>query len=83
MSGVSLRLDVSAGGSTCVTVAEATPGIVPVAKGNGYGFGLPRLAEEAASSGRDTIAVGLPSEVALVRDRVRRRRRDHDAVASR
>ena len=29
------------------TVAEATPGLVPVAKGNGYGFTLGRLARQA------------------------------------
>ena len=40
-----------------------------MAKGNGYGFGLPRLAAEAQRLGADTIAVGLPSEVAEVRDR--------------
>ena len=69
MSGVSLRLEVDRWRGHLVTVAEATPGIVPVAKGNGYGFGLPRLAEEAQRLGAEAIAVGLPSEVALVRDR--------------
>ena len=52
MSGVSLRLDVDRWRRHLATVAEATPGIVPVAKGNGYGFGLPRLAEEAPAAGR-------------------------------
>ena len=69
MSGVSLRLEVDRWRRHLVTVAESTPGIVPVAKGNGYGFGLPRLAEEAQRLGADAIAVGLPSEVAQVRDR--------------
>ncbi len=69
MSGVSLRLEVDRWRRHLVTVAEATPGIVPVAKGNGYGFGLPRLADEARRLGAESIAVGLPSEVALVRDR--------------
>ena len=69
MSGVSLRLEVDRWRRHLVTVAESTPGIVPVAKGNGYGFGLPRLADEAQRLGAETIAVGLPSEVALVRDR--------------
>ena len=60
----------TAGVGHLATVAEATPGIVPVAKGNGYGFGLPRLAEESPSDSVPTaIAVGLPSEVAAVRDR--------------
>jgi alanine racemase len=39
-------------------VADAHPGIVPVAKGNGYGFGLARLARKAAWLGVDTVAVG-------------------------
>ena len=39
-------------------VAEANPGIVPVAKGNGYGFGLGRLARKATWLGVDTVAVG-------------------------
>ncbi|MDN5804971.1 MAG: alanine racemase, partial [Microlunatus sp.] len=68
MSGVSLRLDVDAWRRHLRVVSESTPGIVPVAKGNGYGFGLPRLALEAQNLGADTIAVGLPAEVALVRD---------------
>jgi alanine racemase len=49
-------------------VLAATPGLVPVAKGNGYGFGLVRLAGEAAALGVDTLAVGTPAEVAAVRD---------------
>lgn len=68
MSGVSLRLDVDPWRRHLTTVADATPGIVPVAKGNGYGFGLPRLAEESTRLGAEVIAVGLPSEVPLVRD---------------
>lgn len=42
---------------------EATPGIVPVMKGNGYGLGNARLAAEAASLGVDTVAVGTPDEL--------------------
>lgn len=49
-------------------VQAATPGLVPVAKGNGYGFGLARLAAEAAALGVDSLAVGTPAEVAAVRD---------------
>lgn len=44
----------------------AHPGLVPVLKGNGYGFGLPRLAEESTRLGVDTVAVGLYEEVAEV-----------------
>ena len=48
---------------------EATPGIVPVIKGNGYGLGNARLAAEAAllgDLGVDTVAVGTLDEVPAV-----------------
>ncbi len=48
-------------------VAAATPGLVPVAKGNGYGFGLELAAAEAERLAAGTLAVGLPGEVARVR----------------
>jgi alanine racemase len=44
-------------------VAESFPGIVPVCKGNGYGFGVARLAGEASALGADLIAVGTYEEV--------------------
>src|SRR3954452_409979 len=47
-------------------VRDAHPGIVPVLKGNGYGFGLGRLASKAAWLGVDTVAVGTYPEVAPV-----------------
>src|SRR3954466_5521432 len=47
-------------------VRDAHPGIVPVLKGNGYGFGLDRLAARAAWLGVDTVAVGMYAEVAPV-----------------
>jgi alanine racemase len=47
-------------------VAETHPGIVPVAKGNGYGFGNGRLADAAGRLGADTIAVGTYAEVDAV-----------------
>ncbi len=43
------------------------PGTVPVAKGNGYGFGLDMLARESSELGTDTLAVGMAQEVAAVR----------------
>jgi hypothetical protein len=49
------------------TVA-ATPDIVPVIKGNGYGLGNQRLAAEAALLGVDTVAVGTVDELPAVRD---------------
>jgi len=68
MSGVTLRLDGERWREHLRTVAGATPGIVPVIKGNGYGFGLRQLAEESKILGADTVAVGIPSEVGLVRE---------------
>lgn len=46
---------------------DDAPGLVPVAKGNGYGFGLRLLAAEAARLGVRTLAVGIAQEVATVR----------------
>lgn len=48
-------------------VAAETAGLVPVAKGNGYGLGLVRLAEEATRLGAAALAVGVAEEVAAVR----------------
>jgi alanine racemase len=55
-------------------VADRTPGLVPVAKGNGYGFGLGRLARRAQwlhdrGHGVDTLAVGTYDELPEVADR--------------
>jgi alanine racemase len=49
-------------------VVGTHPGIVPVAKGNGYGFGIRRLAEVAQELGADTVAVGTYAEVAEVEE---------------
>jgi hypothetical protein len=49
--------------------ADAFPGIVPVAKGNGYGFGLAGLARRTQWLGSDTIAVGTYREVGDVERR--------------
>jgi hypothetical protein len=68
MSGLTLHLDVERWRRHLVSEAEVTPGLVPVVKGNGYGFGLRRLAEEAARLGVDALAVGVVDEVAEVRD---------------
>lgn len=48
-------------------VLERNPGLVPVAKGNGYGFGLHRLARKAEWLGVDTLAVGTYDELDEVR----------------
>lgn len=50
-------------------VAEANPGLVPVVKGNGYGFGLARLARKAQWLGVDAIAVGTYEELPEVASR--------------
>lgn len=47
---------------------DRVDGLVPVAKGNGYGFGLPLLAAEAQRLGCDTLAVGQADEVASVHE---------------
>jgi alanine racemase len=49
--------------------ADAHPGLVPVAKGNGYGFGLGRLARKADWLGCDTLAVGTYDELPEVTTR--------------
>jgi Alanine racemase, N-terminal domain len=68
MTGVTLRLDGARWREHLRTVAGAAPGLVPVIKGNGYGYGLSRLAQESAQLGVDTIAVGTAREVSEVRE---------------
>jgi hypothetical protein len=51
------------------TTADQDPGLVPVAKGNGYGFTVGRLARRTAWLGADTIAVGTYAEVPEVAQR--------------
>ena len=51
------------------TVAAETPGLTPVAKGNGYGFGVGRLARKAQWLGVDTLAVGTYEELPEVAQR--------------
>lgn len=50
------------------SVIQQFPGIVPVCKGNGYGFGHERLAEEATRFGSDILAVGTTYEAARTKD---------------
>ncbi|MGJ6980629.1 alanine racemase [Aestuariimicrobium soli] len=69
---LTLHLDTAAWRAHLAEVAVSTPGLVPVAKGNGYGFGVARLADEATRLGAntpalDTLAVGIADEVAGVR----------------
>ncbi len=50
-------------------VADATPGLTPVVKGNGYGFTLGRLARKSAWLGVQAIAVGTYVELPEVATR--------------
>ncbi|MFB7630642.1 alanine racemase [Streptomyces sp. NPDC056149] len=50
------------------SVLQQFPGLVPVCKGNGYGFGHERLAEEATRLGSDILAVGTTYEAAQIKD---------------
>lgn len=50
------------------SVIQQFPGIVPVCKGNGYGFGHERLADEATRFGSDILAVGTTYEAARIKD---------------
>ena len=50
-------------------VMDTHPALVPVIKGNGYGFGNARLARKSAWLGADTVAVGTYDEVDDVRTR--------------
>ncbi|ARH92199.1 MULTISPECIES: alanine racemase [Streptomyces] len=50
------------------SVLQQFPGLVPVCKGNGYGFGHERLAEEATRMGADILAVGTTYEAARIKD---------------
>ncbi|MEI2821793.1 MAG: alanine racemase [Marmoricola sp.] len=58
-----------AGAPTRGSVAEREPGLVPVAKGNGYGFGLGRLARRTQWLGVPMLAVGTYDEIAAVASR--------------
>jgi alanine racemase len=49
--------------------ADATPGLVPVIKGNGYGFTVGRLARKSAWLGADTVGVGTYTELPEVAGR--------------
>ncbi|WP_059010075.1 alanine racemase [Streptomyces specialis] len=51
------------------SVVADFPDLVPVCKGNGYGFGHDRLAEETSSLELDTLAVGTTYEAEAMKDR--------------
>ncbi|HET6626653.1 MAG TPA: alanine racemase [Nocardioidaceae bacterium] len=62
--GLTLHVDGDRWRAHLKETLSAHPGIVPVAKGNGYGFGIGRLARKAAWLGVETLAVGTYDEVA-------------------
>ena len=64
---LSLYIDGQKWRSHLKALVAAKSGLVPVIKGNGYGFGLEFLASESTRLGVETIAVGLASEVEKVR----------------
>jgi alanine racemase len=66
---LSLQVDADVWRDHLRTFVAAHAGIVPVTKGNGYGFGNDVLAAEAKALGVDTVAVGTYDEVATVADR--------------
>ena len=64
---LTLHLDLTSWRAHLDNTIAAMPTLVPVAKGNGYGFGLPRLARETTRLGAEVLAVGTADEVAVVR----------------
>jgi alanine racemase len=65
---VALTLRVASGAwrAHLATTVEAFPGLVPVVKGNGYGFGRSRLGGVATALGVGEVAVGTVHELADV-----------------
>lgn len=61
-----LHIDTGRWRAHLASTAARYPGLVPVIKGNGYGFGREVLAAEAARLGADLIAVGTYGEVPAV-----------------
>ena len=64
---LTLHVDVDTWRAHLSGVLQRNPGLVPVVKGNGYGFCIERLAAEAQRLGVDTIAVGRRAEADVVR----------------
>jgi hypothetical protein len=62
-----LHIDVDRWRAHQDAVLAELPGLVPVVKGGGYGFGVARLGREAARAGAGCVAVGVPEEVVDVR----------------
>ena len=67
----SLNVDADSWRAHADTVCRKVPDLVPVAKGNGYGFGMATLAAETQRLNCPTIAVGQLDEVPSVHDAFR------------
>ncbi|MFB7662700.1 alanine racemase [Kitasatospora sp. NPDC056138] len=65
---LSLYVDTARWRAHQLSVLAEFPGLVPVAKGNGYGFGNGRLAAEAGRLGTGVLAVGTAHEAAGLLD---------------
>lgn len=63
---LTLRVDVERWWTHVLAVVRRNPGVVPVAKGNGYGFGVCRLARRVSTLGADMLAVGTYDELRQV-----------------
>lgn len=63
-----LTVDAERWHSHVAAFVDSCPGIVPVTKGNGYGFGHALTVQESQRLGVGIIAVGVAQEVASVRE---------------
>ncbi|HVE24212.1 MAG TPA: alanine racemase [Sporichthya sp.] len=64
-----LEIDRARWDAHLATVNADVPGLVPVAKGNGYGLGMERCVDEALKLGADTLAVGTFAEARRLPER--------------
>ncbi len=64
-----LQIDQARWDGHLAKVSADVPGLVPVAKGNGYGLGMDRCVDEALKLGADTLAVGTFAEARALPER--------------
>ena len=63
---LTLHIDRTRFDANIKAVLADVPGLVPVAKGNGYGLGIERCADEVVRMGLDTVAVATYAEAVTV-----------------
>ena len=63
---LTLHIDRTKFDANIKSVIADVPGLVPVAKGNGYGLGVARCADEVVRMGLDSLAVGTYAEAVEV-----------------